>query len=1051
MGNKPSSQPTQNSNKTPQRAISLNRLEGFKPAPLEIQNNNRLLGQHKPPSILKLPNPAINVMKSPSNFINEQMPLNPPPVFKKPSIIKSFPPINEIDKNQMPYIGNNRMLDSESISSYHFQEPTNEKDFKTPNKHHENHENGHFPPSNPINLHEFKDENLDQAGKFRLFLLKKSKNDLHLKFFREDPNLMFISLPIVAPNKKNPQKLIPFRNKLCKKSNCVYHIDDLIKKYSESMFSNYLNFICFNCKKVIDLNNFSLDATLSKIIDEIWANYNRVSLQCKEVTLLRTGFWEPNLPEYLKLLDKNLAKTQKHKRVITNVDEVAEMKTVKTQKKIKDFDDFTLEEYKQLEESLFKKKLKPDKRILYFENYEIMMQDYLHLKSESAFPVNLMSFFIQYIQEFQESHYDKYNKESGNKTFIFGIKLLKFDKFYKKAKYEYLPGQSNIYKGKISHLLEIFNLISIMILCENRWIVLLIDLNTYDYYPIDFLQENLSNFSLHQLSELSQYIVKKEFDINLKRLNVYNVPKLDFLQDFGLYACYFFNKFITNPDLVEISVNIKEKNLFKKQFSWLILKHCDILQQPVLFFEFPKTKAEKQAEENYQKERQLLRKRRKELEKEKELQKQKELEEENLKQNTSESQPKSQNSILNEIGLNPANTDKKASALSRKKSMIDPENLNEKKNSVDDKKKSEFFSIYQNGEESQSQIGSTKEIKEDKPNATHIKEVKTAKINSIPEIIFHKASNRPSMLSKHNSIIANNNDRKNSSLIENRAKKSIDINSNGNNNEKTATLQTRKSIFLRKKSTVLEEAPQRMSIDPKVFMEKVHDSLKNIDNGNPNDLINLSKEEFVELIKNFKEKLVLKIREKLKIEEAEMAHEEIKVEDEVIVMNKIHLKKLLEEYENYLRNHLDDADEEIEIPPEVQKSLLKNTNNNDQNPGNFTNMPPNYPPYYDPYNYNNVSGYGGGENNMDENILNALTEEQIVELLGAKYQRNNDDDDDESESEESSDDDKKSKKSKKNKGKKGNKKKGKSKNKSNVSANKSSKGASGFPKRKKKE
>lgn len=93
------------------------------------------------------------------------------------------------------------------------------------------------------------------------------------------------------------------------------------------------------------------------------------------------------------------------------------------------------------------------------------------------------------------------------------------------------------------------------------------------------------------------YIVKKELNLNLKRLNVYNLKKFSILQDFGLMICYFFYKFLMNPDIVEISVQTSEKTLFKRQFSWLLLKHADVLKKQVFVFEFERTKAEIEAEE----------------------------------------------------------------------------------------------------------------------------------------------------------------------------------------------------------------------------------------------------------------------------------------------------------------------------------------------------------------------------------------------------------------------------------------------------------------------
>lgn len=1009
-----------------------------------ISNSNRTnsLNRLRPPPIL---NPIlINSLKPPPKLLERELSPEQQPN-PNPTIKKILPPIIE----------NNRMLESNSISSYHFEESPKKENLKMSLERKEilpQTIKQKLPKAIPIDLNEFNDSNLDPAERFRLYLMKKSKNDMHLKFFREDPNLMYISLPILTQNK---EKIIPLRNRLCKNTQCVYHIEDLINKYRESMFSSYLNFICYYCKTVIDLNNFYLDSTLVKIIEETWKKYNRVSLQCKEITLMRNGFWEPNLPEYLKLLEKNLSKTHKKQRVITNVDEVAQMKVAdKKMKKLKFFEEFTLEEFKSLEEKLMKKKIKPEKKILYLENYAITFQDYLHLKSDSAFTVNLMNFFIQYIKEFQEKNYETYDKNSGNKTYIFGVKVTKFDKFYKRAKYEYLPGQSNSYKGKTSYLVEIYNLICLMILVENRWMILLIDLNTYDYYPIDFLNTGLTEISLQHLSELAHYIARKEFNINLKRLNVYNITKYDFLQDFGIYACYFFHKFLTNPDLVEISIETKEKNLFKKQFSWLILKHADILQKPVMVFEFARTKAEIEAEEIYEKERQLMRKRKRDLQKQQELEK----EQENLKQNLEEefSSPSissKENEEENFFGGIDLNNDNDQENIENPDLDIDiadyrPSLKNitpsKRKSTRGSKKKMEFINNYEKNE-SLSQHSVEKEIKEGK----------TARINSVPFIILNKSSNRPSLANGNRPSLVNGNlpslaNGNRPSLAKSTNRPSISKSNNGGNSiaidnyhenitsnntidnklksnklkmpstilndqnkikslipstidefnkksilppietipeEQSQNLPSRKSNFQKKKSTIINE----------VSSAKLN-STKNMDN----EIINITKEEFADLMNNFKDRIIKKVKAKMEGEETEMVNEDIKIEKNVVVMNKLHLKKILEEYENYLRNKFDDNEESgNELP---QENIYNQPNFDMMNPENYQN-PANFNgnPYYDDYYDNNQN------ENYEEDLLNAMTEDELKILLEIRQKQQNKSEDD---SEDDSEDEKKSRRKK---------------------------------------
>lgn len=597
-----------------QRNASLNR---FKPSPLSLEHNNRLLPQRKDPQ------QSSNILKPPPSLQQrDSLPTKHPPqnLNTVRSKFEKLDPKNAVFEKD----NENNILDSQSISSYHFNEIPASNDKKT-------HKNANsqklrdnfkeqpndffkekprdFFQENPH--HDFKEkprdffkeftafsqENADPVARMREYLLSKRRSDLHLRFFKEDAELMYISLPITT---RGSSKLTPFRNNKCKTAQCLYDIEELLTKFKESMFSTYTTFLCVFCRKIIDLRGFFFDLTLSKIIEEVWRSYNRVSLQCKEVTFLRNGFWEPNLPEYLKLLERNLAKTRKKPRIISNVEDFAVIKPARAAKtRLGDFAEFSLEDYKEMDAKLLRKGLAPEKPIVFLKDYSVSMRDYLHLRDDSAFPATLMSFFIQFIQDFQAKRPEVFSKDSGNKTYIFGIKVLKFDKFYKKARFEYLPGPTHIYKGKTSYIIELYSLICLMILLENRWICVLIDLNTFDYYPIDFLQEDLSAISLNNLNELILYLVRKELSLNLKRFNVYNLKKFAILQDFGLLQCYFFYKFLTNPDIVEIAVDAKEKSFFKKQFAWLLLRNSDALKKQVLVFEFERTKAELEAEDKY--------------------------------------------------------------------------------------------------------------------------------------------------------------------------------------------------------------------------------------------------------------------------------------------------------------------------------------------------------------------------------------------------------------------------------------------------------------------
>ena len=141
--------------------------------------------------------------------------------------------------------------------------------------------------------------NIDPKSKYLNEIQKKSKPNMHLKFFVLNPDAEFIRVPIFS--KFVPQKkIIPYRNTECTKPGCIYDITELETKFKNSMLNSYLTFTCHNCNNFIELKNFYLDATLNYMIEDVWKNYNTDDkIICENICIMRSGDWEPELPEYI--------------------------------------------------------------------------------------------------------------------------------------------------------------------------------------------------------------------------------------------------------------------------------------------------------------------------------------------------------------------------------------------------------------------------------------------------------------------------------------------------------------------------------------------------------------------------------------------------------------------------------------------------------------------------------------------------------------------------------------------------------------------------------
>lgn len=75
---------------------------------------------------------------------------------------------------------------------------------------------------------------------------------MHLKFFDQTSETGKIRIPLITKFTSN-KKIVPFRHLKCKTPECIYDIDELVKKYSSNFSSKFSKFACFYCNTQIDL------------------------------------------------------------------------------------------------------------------------------------------------------------------------------------------------------------------------------------------------------------------------------------------------------------------------------------------------------------------------------------------------------------------------------------------------------------------------------------------------------------------------------------------------------------------------------------------------------------------------------------------------------------------------------------------------------------------------------------------------------------------------------------------------------------------------------
>ncbi|KAL4464767.1 hypothetical protein ABPG74_011328 [Tetrahymena malaccensis] len=122
------------------------------------------------------------------------------------------------------------------------------------------------------------------------------------RFFDLDPSLVSISIPITY----NDKRLIAYRNKYCKKPECIYDKLQILEKQKKTIKSQTqipeiddMTFWCNICLNTIDPQEFLPDEELQRIIDNTWNQIDEFNknpsskINCKRVQLFRDGSWEP--------------------------------------------------------------------------------------------------------------------------------------------------------------------------------------------------------------------------------------------------------------------------------------------------------------------------------------------------------------------------------------------------------------------------------------------------------------------------------------------------------------------------------------------------------------------------------------------------------------------------------------------------------------------------------------------------------------------------------------------------------------------------------------
>jgi len=249
--------------------------------------------------------------------------------------------------------------------------------------------------------------------------------------------------------------------------------------------------------------------------------------------------------------------------------------------------EFDLSEYREMYQGFVSKKLSDNDIYLNKDGVHIKVDDIRKLEQEEAINSRIVALFINYLNLLQKIERGNMNKRNQCRCYFAAVNVLSYDKYYKKAKYEFFPGLRNEYRNNPEKIYEEFDKAILVLKYDDRWMCTAIELRSSRYYITDFLAEDLSKVKFDEILDVVKEVAQREFGLKYEIQEFYDQKKLNFLSDCGIYVLNYIYKCMNNPVLDVIQVKFLEKDMFRKQLLWLIFKMRHLKKKEVQIFDFP--------------------------------------------------------------------------------------------------------------------------------------------------------------------------------------------------------------------------------------------------------------------------------------------------------------------------------------------------------------------------------------------------------------------------------------------------------------------------------
>jgi len=249
--------------------------------------------------------------------------------------------------------------------------------------------------------------------------------------------------------------------------------------------------------------------------------------------------------------------------------------------------EFNQDECRNLIEKFKKKRLSKSDTIFSNDDIKISYEDVLNFTYADQINRKFLFFFLSYLNSMCPAYSQTQLQSINNKFLFYSLEIISFVPLTKDLKYRIYNASDPRQKLQSNEKLKNFTKVVILIYFQERWLVLITDLNLQKSSITDFLSNNVGAIESEELRDLAQLLIERELKINVTDVELYQGQKLNYIDDCGFFALNYAYKFFERGGRMDVKIKFSEKEIFKKQVLWLLLKLKFSGKEEVQLFLYP--------------------------------------------------------------------------------------------------------------------------------------------------------------------------------------------------------------------------------------------------------------------------------------------------------------------------------------------------------------------------------------------------------------------------------------------------------------------------------